>query len=62
MLPNTLYVVADFDHCVIFMANLSYINHYCFFLKSRDCILGLSPGPGTQVVASILMKGGGIVS
>lgn len=43
---------------MIFMANLSYINHYCFFLKSRDCILGLSPGPGTLAIASILMKGG----
>lgn len=32
MLPNTFQVVADFDHCVILMANLSYINPYCPFL------------------------------
>lgn len=59
MLPNTVRVVAGFDHCVILMANFSYLNPYCPFLKSRDCILGLSTGPGTQAVASILMKAGG---
>lgn len=43
---------------MILIANLSFINHCCPFLKSRDCILGLSTGPDTQAVASILMKWG----